>query len=601
MNFLQCLAILPLSIVLVALPTTSRGADILQNVPPDTLGFVVINNLHTTDAKVGQLLKTLNAPYPPPLLFLEAVTGIREGLDAQGDFLIAMLPPSQPNTEPQYCVWLPVTDYDRMLTLLEATPGVPISAIRIADEDLLVARQGNWAVLMDPDQRPRLEQMLKAAPNPPPAVAEWRAWIDDNDIAIVLLQPGIRQILAWSAKLPASRDPGAEQPEEDVFGELELPAEDGLFVDAAVADSAPNPLYGPIRIAVHQWVVRSSKVEEMVSHAEAIGAAGRLDDAGNAVASFRLRSTKDDLWLTKTNANPSLPPALSTTGDFIVNGAGHFPPKLMPLIASIQARRILDDLKVNDRIELDAELAAEFEKALAIAVSDVAAWSIVHQPGDLKTGVHNNNFMVLRVSSSKAFLEHVDDTMQRWNTMHRESPSETKFVFDIEDTKFGDRQAIQYLLDIAATGGVPAIPEMRQLMEKFFGPGGKMRMWIVPVDEQTVLVAAATPEQVTAALEALDRRAPIDWNQPELAPASKLLPDDMDWRIFFSPRHYHEWKRRETEAMNNGVPVIGAKPAKDFPASPPVVFSGKVHGTEVEVNAAIAAETIKATGVYFKK
>jgi hypothetical protein len=588
------------SALILSLCANARAADILQNVPTDTLGFVVIKNLNATDTKVGQLLKTLNAQYPPPLLFLEAVTGIREGLDAQGDFLIAMLPPSQPNTEPQYCVWLPVADYDRMLTLLEATPGDPISAIRIADEDLLVARQGDWAVLMDPDQRPRMEQMLSAAPNPPAAAAKWKTWIDNNDVAIVCLQPGIRQILEWSAKLPKSSDPGAEQPEEDVFGELEEPAEDALFVDAAVDDSAPNPLYDPIRIAVHKWVVRSSKVEEMVSHAEAIGAAARLDDAGNVVASLRLRSTKDDAWHSDINAKTSLPSALFTTGEFIANGAGHFPPGLTLLIASIQARRILDDLKVNDRIELDDELAAEFEKTLAIAASDVAAWSIVHKPGDLKTGVHNNNFLVLRVASSKSFLEHADDAMQRWNTMHRESPSEAKYVFDIEDTKLGDRQAIQYLLDIGATGGLPAIPEIRQLMEKFFGPGGKMRMWIVPVDDQTVLVATATPEQVTAALQALDRREPIQWNKPELAAANMLLPDNIDWRIFFSPRNYYEWKRRETEATNNGVPVIGAKPAKEFPASPPVAIFGKVHNNELEVNAAITADTIKSAGMYFK-
>jgi hypothetical protein len=74
-----------LAVVIVALPVRSRAADILQNVPRDALGIVVIKNLHATDTKVAQLLKTFNARYPSPLVFIEAVTGIREGLDPQGD------------------------------------------------------------------------------------------------------------------------------------------------------------------------------------------------------------------------------------------------------------------------------------------------------------------------------------------------------------------------------------------------------------------------------------------------------------------------------------------------------------------------------------
>ena len=38
-------------------------------------------------------------------------------------------------------------------------------------------------------------------------------------------------------------------------------------------------------------------------------------------------------------------------------------------------------------------------------------------------------------------------------------------------------------------------------MEKLFGPGGKLRLWVVPADDHTVLLAQGTPEQVTAALK----------------------------------------------------------------------------------------------------
>jgi hypothetical protein len=586
-------------ILILAQSLSTRASDILQNIPHDALGAVVIKSLHATDAKVGQLLTTLKAQYPTPLIFLEAVTGIRDGLDAQGDFMLAMLPPDgNGDGSPQYCVWLPVTDYDRLLTLLEASPAESISAIRIADEDLIVARQGSWAVIMDPDQRPRLEQMLKDDPHPPAALAKWKNWTDANDAAIILLEPGIELILGWSAEPPESNDLDTEHPADDLFGQLEVPAEDDPFAAAPVAEPASNPLYDPIRRAVHQWIVRSPTLEDIVSQAEAIGVAVRLDDAGNARASLRLKSTNDHAWNSATNKDAELPAALSEKGDFIVHGAGRLPPALMPALASLHVRRMLDDLKTRDRIELDDALATTFEDAFIDAASDVTAWSVVHQPGDLKTGVHNNKFLVVRVASAKSFLSHAADAMEHWNTMHRETESDTSYVFDIEEAKLGDRVATQYLLDVAATGGLPAMPEMRKMMEQFFGPGGKMRLWLVPIDEQTVLLAAAMPEQVTAALQRLDDKLPIDWNQPELAAANKLSPEASDWRLFFSPRDYRQWKRLETEAMNNGVPVIGAKPTKDLPLSPPILFSGNAHADELEAAAAIPAETLKNAGDY---
>jgi hypothetical protein len=190
--------------------------------------------------------------------------------------------------------------------------------------------------------------------------------------------------------------------------------------------------------------------------------------------------------------------------------------------------------------------------------------------------------------------------MQHWNNLHRDAQSDTNYVFDVEETKVGDRQATQFLLDMTKTYE-PAPPELRQVMEQFFGPGGKMRWWIVPLDDQTVLLAAATPEQVSAAVQTLDRRAAIDWSKPELEAANKLLAERAEWRFFFSPRGHYAWKRRQNEAMNNGVPVIGAKPAKDFPASPPIAFSGIVENDELRIEIAISSKTIASAGNYFKE
>ena len=59
-----------------------------------------------------------------------------------------------------------------------------VSAI-VAGEDLLIARRGEWAVVADPDQRERLTQLASGTPSPPPLIANWKKWIEANDITIV--------------------------------------------------------------------------------------------------------------------------------------------------------------------------------------------------------------------------------------------------------------------------------------------------------------------------------------------------------------------------------------------------------------------------------
>jgi hypothetical protein len=594
------ITILILGALIAILARPSRADDVLQHVPSDALGFVVINNLGSTDGKIADLLKTLNLEYPSPLVFLEAVTGIREGVDINGDFLLAVLPPAdEQNAALQYCVWLPVTDYDRLLGLLEAMPGKLISAVRIADEDLLMAHQGDWALLMDPDQRPRMEQLLKGNDQPPAILAAWKHWITGHDAAVILLQPGIQQMLAWSARPPK---PEAEPVDDDLFGNSEIEVELDPFVGLDGAQPN-NPLNAPVRAAIHQWIVRIPDVRNLVAHAPAVGAAAQIDDAGNARISIRLRPA-DDMEarpLPQYAATSPLPPALFEKGEFILTGAGQFPLDLRKSLAVVHCRTMLDELKSSERIKIDPELATLFENDYISAHAQIESWSVIRTPATLKTGVSNNNYLAVRVASAKQFMQQVDDAMDRWNNMLRAAESETRYVFDIEETKLGDRVATQYVLDVAGAGGLPPIPEMRQIMERFFGPGGKLRLWLVPVDDQTVLLATATQEQVIAILQVLDRKQPVDWTRPELATANKLLPEKPDWKLFLSPRGYFDWKRLQNEAMIAGVPVIGGKPAKNFAASPPVAFSGHTRPDEIQFDAAAPADTLKAAGKFYKK
>src|SRR5688500_18913753 len=99
-------------------PFPSRAADVLKKVPGDALGFVLARNLAAIDRKAQQCIGNLQVQAISPLAFIQGVMEIRDGLDRNGDLLLAVLPPQEGGDPPQFCVWLPVADYDRFVAAL---------------------------------------------------------------------------------------------------------------------------------------------------------------------------------------------------------------------------------------------------------------------------------------------------------------------------------------------------------------------------------------------------------------------------------------------------------------------------------------------------
>ena len=224
------------------------------------------------------------------------------------------------------------------------------------------------------------------------------------------------------------------------------------------------------------------------------------------------------------------------------------PTPILTSYAKAYARYAAADLKTEERTELDETSFKRLLDAIEPAAADVRSIALLSQPGEAQEPVYTNKFVAIRVDSATAAMDHAKEVMRLWNSANREAKGETKLVFDVEETKLGERTATQYSLDMMALEGGIVAPEVRQAMEKLFGPGGKMRLWIVPADDHTLLLAAATQDQVTAVLKVLDKKQPIDWNRGELGESDALLPAEADWRIFIDGHRYFDWQAREKAA-----------------------------------------------------
>jgi hypothetical protein len=593
-------------LLVAAMAQQCRADDILQNVPRDTLGFVVIRDIAGTDEKIQQLARNLQGASIGPLTFLQATTGTGDGLDLSGDFLLAAIPGDNGAAKPEFCIWLPVKNFDRFLTSLGRQASSGIMAITLAGEDLLIAKQGNWVVLMDPDQRARLANMLAAGPDAPARVMAWRGWIERNDVTVVSLASGVREILKLaSSKRVKDRDALGTAREvarddlEDMFG----PA--GTDDGEPSGDGAEAGFTGAIVAALQRSVgtvlSASPQLAKVLGSVESLGCGVKFDDAGNARLGLRVAWPEGAPFLANNaQSNSRLPPTIFDADEFIVHAAGNWPSSLNALLAGTYARLVVDELRATEGIQLADNTVNRYLEAVEQAAADVISLNVLALTGQPHDGVYTNGFVVARTASADNFVDRVAEAMRLWNQMNREAEGGPRLVFDVAEVPSGNYTAIQYSIDLAAVDGAPVIPEMRQAMERLFGAGGKLTLFLVKADGQTVLAAAATLEQVGKMLERLEGGRATDWNVAPFAEVNRLLPQQAEWRAYFSPHGYTTWSARKMDAIV-GVPVIGGPLVKDFPQAPPIGAAGGIRDGEMWIDMGVPLETIQSTGIYLQK
>jgi hypothetical protein len=585
----------------LTLPALCRAANVLSEVPGEALGFVLVHNLSAVDDKVGQLATLLQRNIPRPLGFLKDFAGIGDGLNPEGDFLLALFPLTNGDEESiVFCVWLPVTNYDRYLASLGATSIDGVAAATIAGEDLLVAQRGEWALIMDPDQRERIAELAAAEPAPPQLPA-WNKWIEANDVTVVAFAPGVRTLLA-SIATDGEADERSPDANNSDIALRNLNANRRAYYSARRYVTLADMLESA-KTEFQKWSAAVPELAHAMRQANVVGCGLRVDGSGNALASVRVALGKEastPLIVADDKGSNELPPRIITSGAFVSSGAGRVPLPILSAYTRGYARYLAAEMKAEERTELDDSSLKRLMEAGDQAAGLVQSIYFVSQPGEAAQPIYSNEFVAVRVSSAGPFVEHAKEVMRLWNSANRNARGDTRLVFDVEDTKVGETPATLYSLDMAALEGGLILPEVRQIMEKLFGPGGRLRLWIVPADEHTVLLTAATADQVTAAVAALNEKQAIDWNRGGLGECNGLLPAESDWRVFVDAHRYLDWQRREQSAIA-GVPIIGGTLVRDFPASPPVGIAGGFRGGELWLEAAALAPTVKSADTYLTR
>jgi hypothetical protein len=150
-----------------------------------------------------------------------------------------------------------------------------------------------------------------------------------------------------------------------------------------------------------------------------------------------------------------------------------------------------------------------------------------------------------------------------------------------------------------AAVNVPGIPEIKASIEKQFGPGGKFRMLFVEIDDQTVLLAAATEAQAAEVIGTMLGNTRPTGDPAEIRPAAQLMTGASQWQLYVSPHGYTDWQRRKLDAILGAV--IGGPIVQQFPESPPIGLAGGVEGRILWTEVAVPVETLRGYRKYSPK
>lgn len=578
-----------IGLLLLAYTTSAHAASVLDQVPKDALGFVTVRNLTQADAKLDKAFGALRLPLPAPLTVIKSLTGIGEGLDADRDLLVALLPAENSSRPFHMAVWLPVKDYAALVHSLEGDPERRTAAVTIAGEDLLVAHYRDWAAIMDPDQRERLEQLETQSAAAPRSVADWAPFAEAHDLSVIMLRGGIETVLA--AATPDSNAELAKTPQagggiDNPFGG-KSPGANSLAVLAGAAASA------------QQLLEAVPEMKRLVTEARGIGCGLRFDDTGNALATIRVVLSPDSLPNsdeTQTVAKQDKPaPQLYDGGEFVMNGTATVSQRWIAPMVAPYVQQVAAELASDYGVKVDDSDVAAFRSLAEAAVAQVQKIAVLTRPGSDQEGVYSNSFLAARVTSADEFLKQSKAAIDRWNVMLGKSEGGAGLVFDENAVSVEGHNGTEYSIDMAKAVGAPALQEARQSMEHLFGPGGRFRVQFVKADDTTVLMAVASEDQLGKPLRAI-QQSPTEASADDakLPAVAKLLTGNSDWRFYFSIDGYNRWLKRQMEAVVG--PVIGGPIVRPFPASPPIGAAGGATNNTVWAEVAVPADTLHSIG-----
>lgn len=552
----------------VATPLSSRAADVLDSLPENVLGLVVVRNLEGANSKAELLLEKFQYALPAPWEFVKMVTGLDEGIDPQGDLLVALVPGSRPNAEPQPLVLLPIVDYEVFANSIRADTSGEICRVELAGEALLVARKGTLAILMNVEHRATLERLLGSQPDPVRRLGPLSIWLAQTDLAIVIMPAGIKALGR------AERQPIQHRP-ISLFKQMVQQLRMGLvFFQNAILNDFNRSL-----------------------DVAAVGVA--IDKRSNVRLGYRavLIHGSDQASADQPAEVQSSPLVGHAAGPYVLAVSGRLATDADHFLGALWNRMNETLRTMGGDKPLSLEDQQKQQQAQELLRDGARQISLVFRPGQeddpLLAGVSG----VVHVDDAEAYLQSVQKSFVLENEVLANTSTDLLLQWELTPTTVADGKGYEIAVDIGVAND-PNVPDFIRLIESVVGENGKFDMQLVAADPTTVLLGIESEQEFPALLENVRQGEQGLQQQENLQATLKLLDNRATWLAVISPRGLSQWVRRGLGAWFRfgGAPLL-----PEITETPPIGFSLNLENDLLEADLVWPIETIDALVDYFKE
>jgi len=573
------------AVVLLGAAASNGPAAVVEELPAETLGFAMVRDLSAVDAKIkrlAQIFEMATGVTPPaPLEFIKAATGIGAGLNEQGDAAIALVPGANGASDARPLLLAPVSDYAKFAESVNGDASGEICRVVIAGEEVLVARRGDYAVLMNVEHRPTLEALLAADSARSDAPQPLAAWLGANDAAVVLTRAGVEALSTLGREsLDEQQTDFEDQLADPEFAEMLDANVKGLEI-AKVLLGFANQEVQAAGVAVSIDEATNVRLSKRIAFA-AGGEVAKLDDvkrlAGSPLAGF-------------------------ADEPFVFALGGPMPAQLRDRTADFYRRLIEANPRQYGFEKLNEAQWKQVEESWQEAMRGIRSTSTVMRVGADDDARVSNIFSIAQVDDSRAYLTSSRRSFELWNELLAESTSDMAddMKYEFHDGEVAGKPALTMVVDVAAAAADDNVPMIAPMLKSIFGGDGKFHMQIVAAGPKTVISAAASEPRVIAVIDQALGDASGLADSPTVQATTKLFDSAAAWQAVVSPQGAVAWVQR---FVNQVFLQLGGGPGglkiPDFPASPPVGLSAGFTDNQLQAEIVWPVATLESLADYIK-
>lgn len=561
-------------LIMVLLPggAPSKAKDILDYLPEDALGFVVVRNLEQTDAGVGDYLQTFHSSYPPPLRLLQVTTKIDQGFKPTGDLLVALLPDDDEEAAFQLLVMLPIENYEAFARSISGDPTGNICRVTVAGEQVLLARDGEYAMLMDVENRDTMELLLGLEPEPVELLEPWSTSLTSQNCSLAVMPEGI----AFLSDLALKHQ---KKPVPARANQLRQPTRENQAEKVALVERCIEFLRDEIQMA---------------------GIGLNIDSRRNLSATTRI-VFQEDAALSGVQATEASTEALLkgiAYEPFASCGSGHTPEEVVKAFPTVMTGLTRYFAETEGYEHFEESDWQDVEKSYRLMVDGVHGVSYLVSPGQTGDVLLSNLSARLNVDNAKQYLESVRQAYELENHIAARSTSDIRLEYKITQTEIDGYSGYQVDLEMAEATGDAENLVWQSVLRMMFGEDGVFNMYFLAVDDQHVFFAMESVEKLRSRIDAFNRREEGLSNHPRIRHTLDLLPEDAQWIDLVDFSGYLLLAERVL-----GNPFINPNEPETFKQaeeSPPVGTTLNFSARQVESTTVVPWPTVEAVAKFFQ-